>query len=499
MKIVSRMIKNAIFLALADMIAKGFYFVLILALVRIYSPEVFGEYITFVTVVYVTLALTDMGVQHVLVRELASEQVAPVSLVSNALLVSIGMALMGWMLLLFYAGLGGYSPELRNLLMVAGSAVIGNAVMQTAFAVFRGRQRMEVQGALSVLHQLMVSAIGISLAMVGLGIRAQAMSIIFCSLVGALFSISIVHIRFVRIQIKFDRRVCMNLVIQSVPIGVLLLFTILLRWADVLILGQMQSMDAVAMYAAPSKIFDGVVLLIACGIMSAIPVFSKYWVEDPLKARHMYIHLRRVSAVFGCGAAGGLVVLADSICLTMFGDAYLYAAVPLRILGLSMLFIALCGPMFLILVVSGDILKRFLPIIGGLSIINIILNFLLVPSLSYVAAAIAFFLTASGLFAVSHVVGKVAFGELPSLWRILLRPGLAAIGMVSVLWFVRWMHLAIAVPLGTAIFIALLGCFGEFRQESFYRELFGKTGTWILQFFQRPNSQVPVKPDREQE
>lgn len=477
-----RMIKNSVALAMADLVVKGFHFALIFVLARRFTLEEFAEYITFVTVVCVTLALTDMGVQHILVKELAGGHGRSQDLIANTLLVSGGMASLGWLMVLCYAGFSDYDSGLRNLLMIAGVAVIGNSIMQTAFAVFRGSERMEIQGGLNVLHQLMLSALGISLALMGFGVKAQVILIVCCSLVIATVSIAIVHKRFVRLHFRFDKDLCLHLIAQSLPLGVLLLSTGLLRWLDILILGQIRDMSDVAIYAAASKVFDGVTLLVACGVLSAVPAMAQLYAANPKKARHLYLHSRRVFAVFGLGAAGGLIVLADSICLVIFGTHYSYAATPLRVLGLSVFFVALCGPMYIVLMVSREVLIRFLPIIGGVVVLNVVLNLLLVPTLGYVGASIAFLLSVTGLFAVSGVMGKVCFGELPSLPRMLLRPSLASAGMVGALWFLRGASLGLTIPLGAAIFVVLLNCFGEFHQEPFYRELFGKVHK-LLQHF----------------
>jgi O-antigen/teichoic acid export membrane protein len=465
-----RAIKNTIALSLADVGSKVFNFIFLAVLARQLTQHDFGGYSIVVTLIAFMGPFADFGISQVLIREIAIDRHRAGKLFFNALLITLGLSCLAWIILTGIAVLSSYPVELRPLIILSGISVIGNTVMLTAGSVLRGYERMEIQGALASVILFFSSLAGIAASLSGLGIDVQIGLAVLFSVIGAMTVLFVVHRQFAPLRWDPDPELCRSLVRQAAPVMVFIIFSILLHWGDVLILGLVNSMSEVAVYSAAIKIIDVAGIISISAAAALFPALSAAWRESVDAALQLYVQCLRFFAAFGIGIAITVTVLAEPLAVTIFGELYKETAISLRILGWAFFFTTVNGPIGALLIASADRLHKYMLTFALVVAANIGLNFLLAPYWGAIGASIAFIITAAAAFFLRQIVAAGFFPQPPRIYLYLWRPALAAIAMGLCLELLSSQSLFISLPAGWLIFVVFLGALGELKKEP-YREM----------------------------
>jgi O-antigen/teichoic acid export membrane protein len=264
-----------------------------------------------------------------------------------------------------------------------------------------------------------------------------------------------------------DVHLCQSLIRQGLLVAVMVTYAVMLRWVDVVLLGQLRPLGDVAVYGNATKIIDVVSIISISASAALFPVLSIRWRESVDATRSVYAQLLRFFIAFGLATAVGLTLSADSIVTMIFGMPYLVAAHPLRILAWAFFFQVITAPMSMLLVVAGDRLKKIMPVLGGVLLGNIVLNLLLAPRLGYMGAALAFVVTTFALLIVNEWAATIYFDHAPRVTQMMMRPLLAGLAMGLVSWTLRPLSMFVSILLGGLVFIVTLALLGEWKEEPY--------------------------------
>jgi O-antigen/teichoic acid export membrane protein len=478
MSVLGRAVKNTVALTAAELFSKAVNFVFIAVLARQLTPDDFGGYTTVMTLVWFIAPLADLGISQILVREIAADRSRAPKLLFNALVVTTGLSGLAWLIIVAIAVLARYPDTLRPLIIVAGLAVAGNTLMQTVGSALRAFERMEVQALLTSGLLLVSSAIGIGLALAKQGLAIQVGISVIVAVAGAIISLVLIHRHFVPLRGPFDIRIGQNLIGQALPVAALVVCTTMLHWCDLLILGQVRSMNDVAIYGSAIKMIDLVFVFSNSAVAAMFPVISFRWRKSVELARTLYARSLRFFVAFGLAVAVGLMLLADPIVVTVFGNTYRPAALPLRLLGWAYFFQIINRPAWLLLVASGNRLNKFVPAIGVVAMGNIALNLLLAPRFGPAGSASAFVLTSLANSLVREWVSADYLGDPPRVRTMIWRPAIAGLVMGLCLFPFRSTNLIVSIPLGSVIFVGVLGLLGELKEEPYHGLLMLVVTVW---------------------
>ncbi len=465
MNSLGRALKNTAALSAAELLGKVLNFVLMAVLARQLTPEDFGGYTTVLSLVWFLIPLSGMGVSQVLTRETAANRARAGLYLFNGLTVSGALGALGALTLL---GLTArYPPGLRPWVALAALAVFTGVLTQSGYAVLRGLERMEVQALASSALLILTAGGGIALALLGYGIGAQVAWFTAVTAAGALLTLGWITRGILPWEARLETALCRRLVRLALPISVLIVYSVALRWSDILILGQTRGMSEVAVYGTAQKVVDLAGVVSASASAALFPLLAHRWRISSQETRRVFLRALRFFADFGVGAAAGMSILAEPIVATLFGEPYAPAAAPLRLLAWAFLLQVVSGPTGTLLIATGERLRRFVPVIGGLVALNVALNAALTPRWGYMGSAWAFLGTSAGVFLIRQRIAASHFADAPRMGRLLWRPALAALVMAALLWLIQPKTLWAAIPLGALGYLLTLALLGEHRQEPF--------------------------------
>ncbi len=462
-----RLSKNTVSLTVVSLIDKLAGVLLFAIIARQLTQAEFGTYSLVVTLLLLGGLLANFGLEYVIIRDIAKNRERAGHLFNNSLLITLFFSGTAWPLIVGLAFLLQYPPEVIALVSFSGVTLVFMGLGQTAAAVLKAFERMEIFALIGSLKSVLGLVLGVAALWMGGGVAELVVILIAteCLKAGALTWI--VHRYFAPLARDYDKQAVLRIVKQAVPFALLMVYSILIRRVDLLLMGWLRPLDEVAVYGVAAKIADAMSLISTSMVGALYPAFSAKLTDSRDKLWGLYNDSIGVFAILGFGATFAMFALAEPLLLLLSGPSYLIGATALRWLGWAFLFNVLSGPVGVVLLAAGDQMRRLLVmcliIIGS----NILLNIWLIPLYSYNGAAVAMLVSTFLGFVGRLILAHTYFGQWPKLLGIVWRPLVAGLGLAGMLGLLQGLNVLALVGIGGLTYGLLLATLGETRQARY--------------------------------
>lgn len=397
--------------------------------------------------------LADVGLLTIVVREISRAPERTEQLVGNAILLRLALSL-GVIALAALAALAlGYPTDVRTAILIAGAPLALGMVNTAIVAVFQSRLLMGRSAVADVAGRVVAFGAVVAVAALDLGLYA----IVATTAVGAAVTLAVswaLARRIVAIRPRAQRRVWRTLLAASIPVGLTLAVNEIYFRADTFILSLFRDYDEVGGYALAYRIVELLAIFPAIVMTSVFPVLSRYLEQERALARRVVDAAAGVFLAVALPVAVGGLFAAPAVIDLLGGGGFDAAVTPLRILLFAGGLAALSGLLGYMLIAAGRQRSALWLSLVAL-VLNLALNFALVPSLGAdAAAAVAvgseLVLLAGGVVLVRRHLRLVPRAS--TLWPSLLAAG----AMAAALWASGTESLAVLLPLGIAVYAAVL-------------------------------------------
>jgi O-antigen/teichoic acid export membrane protein len=412
--------------AVSKVASIAFYIVMARAL----GVSGFGEFNLALSIALLCTVFAGFGLDAILTTETSRKPEQLREVFWNAIAAKAAFGAIGIVVALVIAELGGYRVELNLAVGLLAVAAVVELIAKTLYATFQAFDDMRPVATSLALQRIATAAIGIPVMVLGGGLLPVCIVYLATALLACGYAAWVLRrgIGLPRVWLSADS--ARALVRRSLPIGIATIFGAVLFRVDATMLGLIKSDDAVGIYSAAYRLLEGTLFVSYAFTAAALPTLSRLTrTSVPPIAEASTLAMK---AIFAGLLPIGMVfaLFAEPIVNTVYGSDFDAASTSLRLLGGAA---ALYGISYL----SGYILvaqerANLIPwLIGAVTIENIALNFLLIPSHSYDGAAAATTiseatLAASSLAFVVATVGRLALG------RIALGPAAGALAMGAV-------------------------------------------------------------------
>lgn len=402
------------------------------------------------------LALNDIGMSTLIVREAARDEKKMAVYFGNTLIVEVVLSIILYAVIIGI-GLGiGYDATTITLMMILGAAGLIFEFRKVMRGIFRVLLRLKWVAALEVLNGALYFLIVLwiiaavddrSLGLLGI---AHARLWVNLFIVLALF---ILTVRIVRPRV--DLKQIPAMVKQSYVFTLYNLFFMLYFQIDQILLSIIADAEAVGIYSAPAKVVGMLLFIPLMVFQVSMPTMYRLSEQNIEKYKRINRLIWRYLVAFGVPAGIGLTLLADDIVPWIFGPEFTASIVVMQVMGFFLVtrFFSISQGNSLT-TTDRQGLRAIIQIISvG---VNIVLDIWLIQTYGAVGAAIATLIT-EALIGVNYLIfswsflKENAFAQLRS-----VVPVFAATAAMSGLIFLAKPHLhVIVVVLFGALFYAL--------------------------------------------
>ncbi len=424
--------------------------VVVVVLARILGVRGFGVYSFVFAFAEVFAIFTDVGLQTVLVREIARDRDSAPRLLGSALVLKAVMAASCWAaacliaIWIIPAGESLWSALAASLLLFVSFRV--TSLRTILDAPFEAGLRMAVPIRIGVMTELASAACLIAAALARWPLPALIGVQLGVLLPGGLW-LGLHFFREAWPVIRFDPRHWLGLLRMAIPIGAANIFLIAYTRSDLLMLEWLSGESSVGMYSAAYKLTGSLAIVPIAITVSLLPMISRAFEEgDGEMVRKMYRGAASLAVAAGLPILIGGLIFSREIIGAVYGPKFAPAADALSVLGVA----TVLSFVLYVMTTTGVAVGRaglFTVYAGALALLNIVLNAALIPSFDFLGASWATLIAEGFMLAAGLAVLRPEVG-LPSGGAALRAAGAAAASAAVLAW--------VPAPLGANLFIALV-------------------------------------------
>lgn len=396
-----RALGNTAILASGEIVGRLAWFAVFIGLARVHGEAEVGVFVFAAAFSQIAILLMDLGLDRFLIRSVAGDSESRHRLTSDVLGIKLTVAIP--LVLAATAVVAALEPSetTRTTVFVLASAFAIESIGRTLVSLLVAFERGGAI-ALSVLtHRLLAALLGVAFLALGRGVIAIGIAY----LIGAAAGLAIAWL-FVRREGGFMWSLApgrwLALARASVPFAADDAFTVLLFKVDAVILALMTTEIAVGNYGAAYRVFEAT-LVIPYALVRAFSAMYVYLGPDSNPTIHdAFSRSIKLAVATLLPVAVAFGVLAEPLATTVFGAEFEGAAEPLRILAPAIVMlgiVSLAG----VLITSRLDPRLMMWTSGGIALLNIALNVVLIPPLGATGAAIAM-LASEALFTAAVLV-----------------------------------------------------------------------------------------------
>ncbi len=434
----------------------------------------YGEFITAFAFMAFFGVIADFGFFQILVREVAKNPEREPEITGNVFALRTLFAVVvygaGAMLAWFFP----YSQEVRLGIMVLALASFFLSINTTLIGVFQAHHQMFKAVAGDAISRI-VLLVTIYLAVQSHWSLVGLLSLyVVANVVNLLITMLFIR-RLVPLRFRFDWPAWRELFAEAWPLGVVTMLGIIYYRIDTVILSLLRSPADVGIYGAPYKMLDLLIVVPSIFMGNVFPAITRLLQTDKARVSWLIQAAFDTLMIVGFGMVAGLVVVAPAVIRLVAGPEFTttttigFMGHPITSVEILILLSVALIPIFLgnlwgpIVIALGNQRSLIKPGVYAV-VLNVLLNLVLIPRGSYLAAAIVTIITEVYIAIVWGVIAHRHFDFALRLGRV-GKALLAAALMAVIIWPLRSSFILIPVASGIAVYGFLLVAFRAVPQQ----------------------------------
>jgi len=378
--------KNTFWLAVAEGVTRFLKLFLIIYVARILGATEYGKFTFALAFVSLFAIFSDFGISSITTRELAREKEKEKefpAILSLKLVLSIGTLILICIGSFFIT----LDPIIRGIIWILGIYIIVSSFSSIIYAFFQARQKMEYQAWAKILQAIAVTGAGFFILFNFPSVQNLSLSYLFASLVALIFILLLFHLKVYQLKVSFNSIIWRNILLMSWPLALGGAMGSICANTDSIMMGYWGQITQTGWYNAAQRIVG--VALIPTGLIASsfFPALSKFFGQSKEKLQKGWNYFMEIMILLAVPLVIGGIALATKIIDLIYDPSYLPSVLAFQVLIATGGIVILSGPFSQALVVSNQQKKTFWIVFLG-AILNVILNFILIPKYSLYGAAL---------------------------------------------------------------------------------------------------------------
>lgn len=386
--VTKRIAKNFSWLMAGNIISGGANFLLIVYVSRVLGVVAFGLWQFAQAFLMYLVLLVDSGFSVFGTREIAKEKNKAGIISLNIFAIRLLIGIIAFIISLAILYSVPISSEIRSLFVFTFLLLFYRAL--NADWVFQGLGKMEF----IALARVLFSVFSFLLIILLVKSSNDLLKVPFVQFaLGVLVSIILLWVLFryfLSVSLSdLIPRYWRGYFLQAIPLCGSIVLMQIYNNLDTIMLGFMKGAAVVGYYTAAYRIFYIFAGIFSLWLATALPVVSKRIHEDKTKTEIFLEKYMRLTMLIIIPTTVFVFFASSLIINLFFGAEYKTASIALMVLIWALLPLAIANIYGLLILIPAGYFKGFFWSVGAGALVNVILNFVLIPTFSYVGAAIA--------------------------------------------------------------------------------------------------------------
>lgn len=384
--------KNTFWLSFSEFVGRFLRVGLIIYAARVLGAAGWGTFSYLTSLAAVFTIFSDIGVSSVLVREVSKSPKDESRYFSTTFVIKLALSGVSFLILIFATPLFTGIPIPKLLLVLIGFLFIFDSMRRFGISLFRAKERMEKEAAVNIFTQAVIVLGGL----IALSIIKTPESLAAAYVLGAALGLVLAgyflkeHIR--KLFSAFDKTLVLSILKSAWPLSLAAIFGVLLVNIDTVMVGWFREAEHVGFYSAAQKPIALLYILPSLIVGGFFPTLARLARKNEEKFRQIFERALTMITTIAFPVAFGIVLTAEQLIEFTYGEVYLASAAPLRILAFTVI---TAFPIGIIIhaVFAYDRQSTLVPLWAAGAVLNIALNFFLIPRQGIAGAAWASLIT----------------------------------------------------------------------------------------------------------
>lgn len=467
--------KNMSWLVISQIITSICGFIWTILMARYLGVNDYGIF-GFATSLTGMLAITmDLGISTHIVRHIATDYDSAPKYLGNAIplksIFSVGTIILTLVILI----LMNSNELVITITMLFTLELIIKTFIGLLNGYFQAFEKGKYQGiGNTILNTLTLIFILITI-FTNLGLIGIAVSYILANLVALVYEYNVLTKHVTKPKLEFDKEFCRKITLVSLPFAVTgILYTVYYS-IDVVMLTNIVGNYATGIYNATYKLIS--VLTLFYGVYTAVifPVMSRFFKNDESLLLISFEKSIKYLMMITIPLATATVFYSGDIIHLIYGYEYNAASSVLSILIWTVCFLFISGACNTLLNASHKE-TTVTRIYAIAAVFNVIMNFFLIPYLSYNGAAITTVLSDILIVIIqSYVIYKLGHKPDKKLYWDIVKIIIGSVVLGITLYLLN-INMWFAIPIGIIIYLTVIGILKFFDKDDKYiiREILGR-------------------------
>jgi O-antigen/teichoic acid export membrane protein len=462
MSTVQRVARNTGIVTVGDIIFRIISLFVIIYLARYLGTEGFGKY----NFVFAYLAffgvIPDLGLYTILVREMSRDESIAPKVIGNLYIIKLILTIFAVVLSIVVISFLPYPADTTAYVYTAAFTMFFLSFTDIYVAIFQANLRMEY----SVIAKLAFKFISAGLILWVIFSHGTLMQVIIILVISEMVKTLISYLfarKFVRPRFEIDFGLWKYLLREALPIALSSVIWTIYHRIDVVMLSMMAGDASVGIYSAAYKLSEPLLLIPSALMMSIFPIMSASFKKSEERLIKSYKLSTKYLLIITLPLAIGTTLIADKIVFLVYGAEFAGSATALQLLIWSLVFTSVNSVLLNLLV---SIYKQKLSTVSMIicAVVNVILNFVLIPILSYNGAAIATVVTNIVWLIASFYFVSKHFQMIP-LHKILVKPVISGLVMAVFIYYFTGVNIFLLISSAGIVYLVALLALKTFSDE----------------------------------
>ena len=467
--------KNMSWLLISQIIASVCGFVWTILMARYLGVNNYGILGFAVSISGILAIIDDLGISAHIVRHVATDNDSAPKYLGNVIPLKIILAIINLIvtpIILVLLKIDVYTIFITILFTIE---IIFKSYVNSLFGVFQAFEKGKYQGIGNTLMNITTLVFILISIYADLGLLGVSISYILANLITFIYVYYSLNKHIVKPKYELDWEFCKKITLLSLPFAITgILYTIYYS-IDMVMLTKIVGDYANGIYNATYKLIAVLNLFYSVYTAVIFPVMSKFFKDDKKLLIISYEKSIKYLMLVMIPLATGTVFYSLDIIQLIYGHQYDAAASVLSILIWTVCLLFISGASNNLLNASHKEVT-VTKIYAIAAVFNIILNFVMIPYLSYNGAAITTVLSDVLIVALqTYVIRKIGHKANNKLYTDLIKIAIGSAVLGIGLYFLN-LNMWVAIPVGIIIYLAVIYLLRFFDDDDKYviKEILGR-------------------------
>lgn len=404
--------------------------------------------------------IVDLGINTVLVREIAKNKERTEELISNAVGLKLALfalaALFSFLVLSFLT----YPEEVKIGIYIATFILLFSSIASLLGTVFQANLQMEYIAIADLISKLPLLLLIIYISSQKGGsirviIATLGATILYCVLM-YLFSKRVVAAR-----VKFNVKIWKEILNPAILLGLSGVLSSIFVRMDLILVSLIRGNLEVGYYSIPSQLTDSLTIVPLAFMSSLFPLMSNYSKVSKQSLAKSFRLAIKYMLILSIPMAFGTTLLSDRIIIAIYSTNFIPSSPALIIMAWGTILV-FCDIIFDNMLISTNQQKKSFIAVGLTALFSVIGNLILIPQMGFIGASIV-------LLASNILITLIYLHFLSPLLKVLdggsvIKSVLASLVM---LLFIKYstLNVYLLIPVSASIYFICLVIFGGISKE----------------------------------